>query len=170
MDFSSLNLFIILLVLFINYSSLINAYDFQCLTCDNFIDGPGCGEFTRQIPVRTCRTFCYFAVIHNRSLLSSVIQRERSLNKLTRAIRDCSPYEDISIEGNLLLQSKIGLLSSASIDIITIKRCNSEQCNNDFYLKPDELLLGRSSSYRQISFPLLFFSFVIIFYYSKSMF
>jgi hypothetical protein len=170
MDFSSLNLFIILLVLFINYSSLINAYDFQCLTCDNFIDGPGCGEFTRQIPVRTCRTFCYFAVIHNRSLLSSIVQRERSLNKLTRAIRDCSPYEDISIEGNLLLQSKIGSLSSASIDIITIKRCNSEQCNNDFYLKPDELLLGRSSLYRQISFPLLFFSFVIIFYYSKSMF
>jgi hypothetical protein len=172
MDLSSLNLFIIILVLLINYSSLINTYDFQCLTCDNFIDGPGCGEFTRQIPVRTCRTFCYFAVIHNRSLLSSssssVLQRESSLNQLTRAIRDCSPYDDISIEGNLLLQSKIG--SSSSIDIITIKRCNSEQCNNDFYLKADELLLGKSSSYRQISFPLLFFSFVIIFYYSKSMF
>jgi len=168
MDFFSLNLFIIILL--INYSSIINAYDFQCLTCDNFIDGPGCGEYTRQIPVRTCRTFCYFAVIHNRSLSSSVFEREFSLNKLTRAIRDCSPYDDISIEGNLLLQSKLGSLSSSSIDIITIKRCNSEQCNNDFYLKSDEFLLGKSSSYRQISFPLLFFSFVIIFYYSKSMF
>ncbi|CAF4389010.1 unnamed protein product, partial [Rotaria sordida] len=54
-----------------DYSSVVNAYDFQCLTCDNFIDGPGCGEFTKQIPVRACRTFCYFAIIYNRSLLSS---------------------------------------------------------------------------------------------------
>jgi hypothetical protein len=170
MDFSSLNLFIILLSLLIDYSLLINAYDFQCLTCDNFIDGPGCGEFTRQIPVRTCNTFCYFAVINNRSLSSSIHQRELSSNTLTRAIRDCSPYDDMSIEGNVLLKSKLGLLSSSYIDIIMIKRCNSEQCNNDFYLKSDELLLGISSSYRQISFSLMFFSFVIIFYYSKSMF
>jgi hypothetical protein len=169
MDFSSLNLFIILFFILIDYSSFINAYDFQCLTCDNFIDGPGCGEFTRQIPLRACRTFCYFAVIHNRSLSSSVLQRESPLNTLTRAIRDCSPYDDMSIEGSLLLQSKIGS-SSSSIDIITIRRCSSEQCNNDFYLKPDELLLSISSSYRQISFPLLFLSFMIIFYYSKSMF
>jgi hypothetical protein len=169
MDFISLNLSIILFFILIDYSSFINAYDFQCLTCDNFIDGPGCGEFTRQIPLRACRTFCYFAVIHNRSLSSSVLQRESPLNTLTRAIRDCSPYDDMSIEGSLLLQSKIGS-SSSSIDIITIRRCSSEQCNNDFYLKPDELLLSISSSYRQISFPLLFLSFMIIFYYSKSMF
>ncbi|CAF0809291.1 unnamed protein product [Rotaria sp. Silwood1] len=158
------------------YSSIINAYDFQCLTCDNFIDGPGCGEFTRQIPVRTCRTFCYFAIIYNRSLLSSsssILKREFLPMTLTRAIRDCSPYDDMSIEGNILLESKLGSLSSSSsssyIDIITIKRCNSEQCNNDFYLKSDELLFGTSSSYRQISFPLLFFLFMIIFYF-KSMF
>ncbi|CAF1117508.1 unnamed protein product [Rotaria sp. Silwood1] len=163
MEFSLLNLFIILLIILIDYSSFINTYDFQCLTCDNFIDGPGCGEFTKEIPVKTCQTYCYFAVIYNRSL--SIYQRETSSNILTRAIRDCSPYEDMLIEGNLLLESKIGTLSSpSSIDIITLKRCNSEQCNNDFYLKSDEILFGRSSSYRQISFPILIFSFVIIFY------
>jgi hypothetical protein len=163
---------IFLLVFFINYSLFLNAYDFQCLTCDNLIDGPGCGEFTRQIPVRTCRTFCYFAVIHNRSLTTtSVFERELSMNTLTRAIRDCSPYDDISIEGNLLLQSKIGSISSSSIEILTIKRCNSEQCNNEFYLKPDELLLNSQCSFnRSLSFPILFFLFMIIFYYSKRMF
>jgi hypothetical protein len=164
MDCSLLSLFIILLFILIDYLSILNAFDFQCLTCDNFIDGPGCGEFTRQIPVKTCRTFCYFAVIHNRSLSSSLIQRELASNTLTRAIRDCSPYDDMSIEENLLLESKLGLLSSTSIDIITMKRCNSEQCNNDFYLKPNELFLSIGSSYRQISFPLLFFPFFIIFY------
>jgi hypothetical protein len=165
MDFSSLNLFISFFFILIDYSSFINAYDFQCLTCDNFIDGPGCGEFTREIPVKACRTFCYFAVIHNHSLSSSIIQREFHSNTITRAIRDCSLYDDMSIEGNVLLQSKLGLDSLSSVNIITMKRCNSEQCNNDFYLKPDELLLGISSTYRQISFPLLFFSFMIIFYY-----
>ena len=154
----------------IDYSSIINAYDFQCLTCDNFIDGPGCGEFTKQIPVRTCKTFCYFAILQNRSLSSSVSKNEYSTITLTRAIRDCSPYEDMSIEGNILLESKIGSSpTSPYIDIITIKRCNSEQCNNEFYLKSDELLFGTSSSYRQISFPLLFFLFMSIFYF-KSMF
>jgi hypothetical protein len=163
------NLLWILFLILIDYSLIINAYDFQCLTCDNLIDGPGCGEFTKQIPVRTCKTFCYFAILHNRSF-SSIPKRELSTITLTRAIRDCSPYDDMSIEGNLLLESKIGSLSlSPFIDIITIKRCNSEQCNNDFYLKSDALLFGRSSSYRQISFPLLFFLFMIIFY-SKSMF
>jgi hypothetical protein len=159
---------IFLLVFIINYSSFLKAYDFQCLTCDNLIDGPGCGEFTRQIPVRTCRTFCYFAVIHNRSLTTSILEREHSVNRLTRAIRDCSPYDDISIEGNLLLQSKIGSVPSSSIEILTIKRCNSEQCNNEFYLKPDELFRGNhSSSNQSYSFPILFFLFLIIFYYSK---
>ncbi|CAF1198330.1 unnamed protein product [Rotaria sordida] len=161
MDFSLSNLFIILFIILIDYSLFINTYDFQCLTCDNFIDGPGCGEFTREIPVRTCQTYCYFAIIYNRSLPLSIHQRETSSNILLRAVRDCSPYEDMSIEGNLLLESKIG---TSSINIITLKRCNSEQCNNDFYLKSDEFLFGRSSSYRQISFPILFFSFVIIFY------
>jgi hypothetical protein len=161
-----LNILSILFLILIDYSSIINAYDFQCLTCDNFIDGPGCGEFTKQIPVRTCNTFCYFAIINNRSRS----ERELSTITLTRAIRDCSPYDDMSIDGDILLESKIGLLSSSSlIDIITIKRCNSEQCNNDFYLKSDAFLLGKSSSYRQISFPLLFFLFIIIFYF-KSMF
>ena len=110
MDFSTVNLFILLLFLLIDYSSFINAYGFQCLTCDNFLDGPGCGEFTREIPVRTCRTFCYFAVIHNRSLSSSssVLQREFPSNMFTRAIRDCSLYDDMLVEGNLLLESKIG--------------------------------------------------------------
>ncbi|CAF3535378.1 unnamed protein product [Rotaria sordida] len=137
----------------INYSSIINAYDFQCLTCDNFVDGPGCGEFTKEIPVRTCRTFCYFAIINNRSLLlspssssSSISKRELLPIPLTRAIRDCSPYDDMSIEGNILLESKLGSLSSSlsssHIDIIIIKRCNSEQCNNDFYVKSDEFLFG----------------------------
>ncbi len=172
MDLYYLNFLLSLFLMLIDYSSIINAYDFQCLTCDNFIDGPGCGEFTKQIPVRTCNTFCYFAIIHNRSLSSSssISKRELSTITLTRAIRDCSPYEDMSIEGNILLESKIGPLSSTPvIDIITIKRCNSEQCNNDFYLKSDAFLFGRSSSYRQLSFPLLFFLFMIIFYF-KSMF
>jgi hypothetical protein len=161
MDLYYLNLLFILFLMLIDYSSIINAYDFQCLTCDNYIDGPGCGEFTKQIPVRTCRTFCYFAVIHNRSLSSSALPTIT----LTRAIRDCSPYEDMSIEGNLLLETKLGSLSSSSsMDIITIKRCNSEQCNNDFYLKSDDFLLGISSSYRRISFPLFFCLFMIIFY------
>jgi hypothetical protein len=169
MDFYYLNLLSILFLMLIDYSSIINAYDFQCLTCDNFIDGPGCGEFTKEIPVRTCQTFCYFAIINNRSL-SSQSKRELSTITLTRAIRDCSPYDDMSIDENILLESKIGSLSSSSmIDIITIKRCNSEQCNNDFYLKSDAFLFGKSSSYRQISFPLLFFLFIIIFYF-KSMF
>ncbi|UJR09524.1 hypothetical protein I4U23_013762 [Adineta vaga] len=157
------------LFLLIDYSLIINANDFQCLTCDNFLDGPGCGEFTRPISVRTCRTFCYFAVLHNRSLSSPINSREFPLNTITRAIRDCSPYADMTIEGNLLLQSKMNSLSS--IDIITIKRCNSEQCNNDFYLNAEQFLSGISSSYRQGSIPILFFSFmIIIFYYSKSMF
>ncbi len=172
MDLSYLNLLFILFLMLIDYSSIINGYDFQCLTCDNFIDGPGCGEFTKQIPVRTCKTFCYFAVINNRSLSSSssISKREIPTITLTRAIRDCSPYEDMSIEGNILLESKIGSLSSSPfINIITIKRCNSEQCNNDFYLQSDDFLFGISSSYRQISFPLLFFLFIIIFYF-KSMF
>ena len=147
---------IFLLLCLINYSSLLKTYDFQCLTCDNFIDGPGCGEFTRQIPVRTCRTFCYFAIIHNHS---TILQSELSLNRLTRAIRDCSPYDDISIDGSLLLQSKLGSISSSSIEILTIKRCNSEQCNNEFYLKSDELLSSKTSSPKRMSFPLLFFLF-----------
>ncbi|UJR36610.1 hypothetical protein I4U23_029330 [Adineta vaga] len=134
-----------LFLLLIDYSSIINAYDFQCLTCDNYIDGPGCGEFTKQIPVRTCRTFCYFAIIHNRTLISTVSKRELPTLTLTRAIRDCSPYDDMSIDGPVLLESKLGTLTiSPHIDIITIKRCNSEQCNNDFYLKSDELLFGRN--------------------------
>ena len=114
MDFYYLNLFISFFFMLIDYSSIINAYDFQCLTCDNFIDGPGCGEFTRQIPVRTCQTFCYFAVIHNRSLSSSISKREFLTITLTRAIRDCSPYDDMSIEGNILLESKLGSSSSSS--------------------------------------------------------
>ncbi|CAF5215773.1 unnamed protein product, partial [Rotaria magnacalcarata] len=82
-----------------------------------------------------------------------------------RAIRDCSPYDDMSMEGNQLLESKIGALSTSSIDIITLKRCNSEQCNNDFYLKAEQIFLGRSSSYRHLSFPFSFLPFVIIFFY-----
>ncbi|CAF3411158.1 unnamed protein product [Rotaria socialis] len=160
-----------------DYSSVVNAYDFQCLTCDNFIDGPGCGEFTKQIPVRACRTFCYFAIIYNRSLLSSSESKRQVLPmKLIRAIRDCSPYDDMSIEGNILLESKVGSLSSSSlsstsspppshIDIITIKRCNSEQCNNEFYLESNDFLYSLGSSYRRISFPLLFVLFMIIFYF-----
>ncbi|CAF1069995.1 unnamed protein product [Rotaria magnacalcarata] len=163
--FSLLNLFIILFVILIEYSLLIHTYKFQCLTCDNFIDGPGCGEYTRQIPLITCRTFCYFAVIYNRSLPLSVHQREYSSDILLRAIRDCSPYDDMSMEGNQLLESKIGALSTSSIDIITLKRCNSEQCNNDFYLKAEQIFLGRSSSYRHLSFPFSFLPFVIIFFY-----
>lgn len=170
MDVYHLNLLPLFCFILLDYSSIVNAYDFQCLTCDNFIDGPGCGEFTKQIPVRTCRTFCYFAILHNRSLHSSTsTKRDLTAITLTRAIRDCSPYDDMSIEGNLLLESKLGSLSSM-IEILTLKRCNSEQCNNDFYLKSDELLLfGRSSSTRSISFPLLCVLTLIIFY-SQSMF
>ncbi|CAF1269831.1 unnamed protein product [Adineta steineri] len=170
MDLYYLNVLFSLFLMLIDYTSIINASDIQCLICDNFVDGPGCGEFTIEIPVRTCRTFCYFAIIHNRSLSSSISKRELSTNKLTRAIRDCSLYDDMSIDGNVLLEPKIGSLTTSSqIDIITIRRCNSEQCNNDFYLKSDEFLFGISSSYRQISFPLLFFLFMIIFYF-KNMF
>ena len=172
MDLSCLNLIFSLFLMLVDDTSIINAYDFQCLTCDNFIDGPGCGEFTKQIPLQTCKTFCYFAIIRDRSISSSssVSKHKLSTIKLIRAIRDCSPYEDISIEGNILLESKLGSLSSSSLfDIITIKRCNSEQCNNDFYLKADDFLIGISSSYQQISFPLLFCLFTIIFYF-KSMF
>ena len=170
MDWYYLTLLFSLFLLLFEYSSIVDAYDFQCLICDNYIDGPGCGEFTKQIPVQTCRTFCYFAIIHNRTFSSSVSKRELSTVTLTRAIRDCSPYDDMSIDGPVLLESKLGSLStSPHIDIITIKRCNSEQCNNDFYLRSDDLLYGGSSSYRQISFPLRFFLFLIIFYF-KNMF
>lgn len=156
-----------LLLFLISSSSTFKSDDFQCLVCDNFLDGPGCGEFTRQIPVRTCRTFCYFAVIHNRSLASSTLRRELALDTYTRAIRDCSPYDDISIEGNLLLQTKLGLTSMNFIDIRTLRRCNSEQCNNEFYLQADEFLLGRSSVLCARFVPRCVFSFVIIFYYSS---
>ena len=144
----------------IDSSSIIRAYDFQCLTCDNSVDGPGCGEFTKQIPVRTCRTFCYFAIVQNRTEVSSI--------SYLRAIRDCSPYDDMSIDNHLLLESKLGGESS-QLEIITIKRCNSEQCNNDFYLKSDEFSRGRSSNTQRITFPCLFFLFMIIFYF-QSMF
>ena len=158
----------LLLFLLMAYSVLVNANNFQCLTCDNLLDGPGCGEFTRIIPVRTCQTFCYFAVIHNRSADSSAPRRELSRNPSIRAIRDCSPYADMNIDGTVLLKPKID--SFASVNILTIRRCDSEQCNNDFYLDPTLLLSGSESAYRRISVPLRLFSFVIIFYYSKSMF
>lgn len=170
MDFSSLNLLPILFLIFIDYFSLINAFEFQCLTCDNFIDGPGCGEFTKQIPVRTCNTFCYFAIINNRSSTSfpSPSKREFSTITLTRAIRDCSPFDDMLIETDRLLESKLGSLSySPHVEIISIKRCNSEQCNNDFYLQSDAFVLGRSSFSRQLSFPLLFFLFLMSFYFTS---
>ena len=169
MDFSYLTIVALLCVLLLDCSSIVHGYDFQCLTCDNFIDGPGCGEFTKQIPVRNCRTFCYFAILQNRTssiVPSSAASRRHGLTSiaLMRAIRDCSPYEDMSIEGNLLLESKLGSLSP-SIDIITLKRCNSEQCNNDFYLKPDDVLpRGKSCLTRSIPFPLLFSLSMIIFY------
>jgi hypothetical protein len=171
MDVNALNRLSLLVLLILELVSLLCAYDFQCLTCDNLVDGPGCGEFTIQIPVQTCRTFCYFAIVHNRSSLSTsaTVKRDLASVTLTRAIRDCSPYEDMSVEGHLLLESKLGSLSSM-IDIITLKRCNSEQCNNDFYLKTDEmLLLGRSSFSRFCSFPLLLSVATVIFYW-KSMF
>lgn len=163
---------IYLLLFFLNFSSSssFKSDDFQCLICDNFLDGPGCGEFTRQLPVRTCQTFCYFAVIHNRSLASSKLRRELALDTYTRAIRDCSPYDDISIDGSLLLQSKIGLSSMNTIEIRTLRRCNSEQCNNEFYLQPDELLFGRSSSQCASFVPRCLFSFVMIFYSSQNIF
>ena len=158
---------IYLLLFLLNYSSSFKSDDFQCLICDNFLDGPGCGEFTRQIPVRTCQTFCYFAIIHNRSLASSSLRRALALDTHTRAIRDCSPYDDISIEGSLLLQSKIGLIVSNSMEILTIRRCNSEQCNNEFYLQPDELILGRNSSNRTRVFFKWIFSFLVMSFYSS---
>lgn len=163
------NLLPILFFILIDYSSIINAYDFQCLTCDNFIDGPGCGEFTKQIPVRTCNTFCYFAIINNRSS-SSYSKREVPTITLTRAIRDCSPSDDMLIEADRLLESKLGSLSySPLVEIIAFKRCNSEQCNNDFYLQSDAFVLGKGFLSQQISFPLLCLLFLIIFY-STSMF
>lgn len=161
----------LLLLFLINSSSTFKSEDFQCLICDDFLDGPGCGEFTRQIPIRTCRTFCYFAILHNRSSTSSSLRRELGLDAHTRAIRDCSPYDDISIEGSLLLQSKIDFITLKSMDIITIRRCNSEQCNNEFYLQPDELILGRNSSNRtRIFFQWIFWFLVMNFYSSKRFF
>ena len=140
MDLSYLNLLTFLSLFIINVSSLISSTEFQCLFCDNLIDGPGCGEFTRTIPLRTCRTYCYFAIIYNRSSISQ------------RAIRDCSPYDDMSVDGTLLLEDKLGHRTS-TIDILTLKRCNSEQCNNDFYLKSDEyLLINRTSTLSSSSF------------------
>lgn len=139
MDLSYLNLLTFLSLFIINVSSLISSTEFQCLICDNLIDGPGCGEFTRTIPLRTCRTFCYFAIIHNRSSISQ------------RAIRDCSPYDDMSVDGTLLLEDKLNHRTS-TIDILTLKRCNSEQCNNDFYLKSDGyLLINRTSTFSSSS-------------------
>lgn len=172
MDVFSVNLLTILFFFVIDYSSIINAYDFQCLTCDNFIDGPGCGEFTKQIPLRTCHTFCYFAIINNRSSSSfsssSHSKGEFSTITLTRAIRDCSPYDDMLIDPDRLLESKLGSLSfSPLVEIISFKRCNSEQCNNDFYLQSDAFVLGKSSFSRQISFPLLCLLFLIIFYFTS---
>ena len=166
MDVPFVNLFGILLLLVIDYSSIISAYDFQCLTCDNTLDGPGCGEFTRQIPVRTCQTFCYFAVLNNRSSSSTPVRPSESPSRThLRAIRDCSPYDDMSVEAHVLLESKIG--ASHPLDILTIKRCNSEQCNNDFYLNTDVFLSHGNGRLRP---PASFVSLVIIFYYFKSMF
>ena len=166
MDVISIHSFVIILILLlVDYSLHIHGYEFQCLTCDNLSDGPGCGEFTREIPLQTCRTFCYFAILHNRSMNRSPLP---SSDRFLRAIRDCSPYDDISIEGYQLIQSKVGSsISPSSIDILTLKRCNSEQCNNEFYLNPEALLVNRSSS---SSAPPSFFSFVIIFYFLKNMF
>ena len=166
MDLYSLNFLVSLCYLLVDGSSIVRAYDFQCLTCDNFIDGPGCGEFTKQIPVRACRTFCYFAIVHNRS---SVPKAELATMTFTRAIRDCSPYDDMSIESNLLLESKLGSLTASQLDIVALKRCNSEQCNNDFYLRTSEFLADRSSSLRQRAFPLLV-SFSLTMFYSRSLF
>lgn len=174
MNVFDLNILVILLISILDLSSIVSAYEFQCLTCDNFIDGPGCGEFTKQIPVRNCRTFCYFAIVHNYSsnilLASSKTMKSSATSTiLTRAIRDCSPFDDMSIEENLLLESKIGSFSP-SIEIVTLKRCNSEQCNNDFYLKSDDLLVqSRTCPTRSISLSLLPFLLTIIFY-SKSNF
>jgi hypothetical protein len=163
MDVFNLNLLALLSFIIFDCSSMIYAYDFQCLTCDNFIDGPGCGEFTKQIPVRTCRTYCYFAIVQNRTRsLSTNNRNQLDTLMFTRAIRDCSPYDDMSIEGNILLESKLGAHSS-SIDIVTLKRCNSEQCNNDFYLKVDEFRLNRSLSLCSTSVPLLCFLTMSIF-------
>ena len=134
MDLSYLNLLTFLSLFVVNVSALISSTEFQCLICDNLLDGPGCGEFTLTMPLRTCRTFCYFAIIYNRSSISQ------------RAIRDCSLYDDMSVDGTLLLEDKLGQRTS-TIDILTLKRCNSEQCNNDFYLKSDEyLLINRTST------------------------
>jgi len=133
-------------LLLIQLISFIYSYDFQCLICDNSFDGPGCGDYTREIPVRRCRTFCYFTILSNQ-----------------RAIRDCSPYDDISIDNHILLQSKINLTST--IEILSLKRCTSEQCNNDFYIQSNEFLLyGRSSSInRSMIYFVIIFSFVIHF-------
>ena len=161
MDLTSLNVLLTLLFIFIGDSFPLDVHDFQCLTCDNLLDGPGCGEFTRQIAVKTCRTFCYFTVLHNRSSFA-----DPPSTRVLRAIRDCSPYDDMSIEGYQLLEAKLGSSVSPLVEILTLKRCNSEQCNNDFYLKAEELLTSGSSA----SFPIGVFPFVIIFYSLKNMF
>lgn len=150
MDVSVLNIIVLLL----QSISFLSSSHFQCLTCDNLLDGPGCGEFTREIPVRTCRTFCYFVLVYNRT-----VPQHRTY---TRAIRDCSPYDDISIENTLLLQSKLHL--APAVEILSLRRCTSEQCNNDFYLQPDEYLFGKCSLPRSADFLLWLFPLVIIFY------
>ena len=162
MDFISMSSLVTLLflLLLVDYSLNLHASEFQCLTCDNRVDGPACGEFTREIPLRTCRTFCYFAILLNRSAPASP-----SLASL-RAIRDCSPSDDLSIEGYQLLESKIGTSHSSpsTIEILSLKRCNSEQCNNEFYLNPEDLFANHSSL---TSLPAGVLFFVMIFYSLK---
>ncbi|CAF0862082.1 unnamed protein product [Didymodactylos carnosus] len=115
------------------FLQLGNCYkqSFQCLQCDNQIDGPGCGEFSQIIPLQECKTFCYFAIIRNYTT-----HHKRRLLIATRAIRDCSTYSDIEVETETLLETKIpNIRHYRSLDIVTIKRCTGEQCNNEFYLK-----------------------------------
>lgn len=166
MDLTSLNVLLTVLFIFLDDACSVDVHEIQCLTCDNLLDGPGCGEFTRQIAVTSCRTFCYFTVLHDRSSSFGGLPSTGVL----RAIRDCSPSEDMLIEGYQLLEPKLGSSASSSIEILTMKRCNSEQCNNDFYLKAEELLTSGSSARLRRSFPLGFVRFVIIFYSLKNMF
>ncbi|CAF1236132.1 unnamed protein product, partial [Didymodactylos carnosus] len=133
---------------------------FQCLQCDNQIDGPSCGEFSKIIPLQECQTFCYFAIIRNYT-----IYRRKRLHT-TRAIRDCSNYSDIEIESEKILEIKIpNIRHHRSLNIMTVKRCIGEQCNNEFYLKESN---GGSLTTKITSrhcYYLIIISFVIILFY-----
>ena len=132
-------------VLFGEYSYTY-ATDLMCLKCDSQHGDSGCGEFTQTIPLEKCETYCYFLVL-----------RHRSTPNHLRAIRDCSPFDDVNIDINKILRTKLDDSATlSSLQIIGSRRCDADQCNTDFYTNARELLSNRTNSPRKNLFYKIF--------------